>query len=195
MKFLKLSLVLLCTSFASLSFAQNQINWVTWDEAQELSETEKRKIFVDIYTKWCGWCKKMDKSTFRDSSIVKYINEHYYAVKFDAEDRNNIKINNEVYEYVNAGKAGYNTLAVKLTKGRMGYPTIAFLDEGFELIQPIPGYRNPKELDMILHYIYGEHFKKTPWKSYAREYQPQKKRLQTPLKRNRQNAQPVKYDN
>ena len=41
---------------------QNKIKWMSWEEALEKSKKTKRKIFVDIYTDWCGWCKKMDKS-------------------------------------------------------------------------------------------------------------------------------------
>ncbi len=73
--------------FALLAYGQGNVQWITWEEAMELSKTEPRKIVVDVYTDWCGWCKKMDKATFQDEEIVEYINENYYAIKFNAEMR------------------------------------------------------------------------------------------------------------
>ena len=42
----------------------DKINWLTWEEALEKTEEEPRKIFVDIYTDWCGWCKKLSANVF-----------------------------------------------------------------------------------------------------------------------------------
>src|SRR5882757_10471977 len=61
------------------------VKWMTFQEAVEKSKTEKRKIFIDVYTDWCGWCKVMDKNTFPDLQIAKLLNEKFYPVKLDAE--------------------------------------------------------------------------------------------------------------
>ena len=61
------------------------IKWYTWDEAIALNAKNPKKIFIDLYTEWCGYCKKMDANTFKDPEVAKYMNEHFYAVKFDAE--------------------------------------------------------------------------------------------------------------
>ena len=58
-----------------------KIKWLTFEQAVELSQKEPRKILIDIYTDWCGWCKKMDAATYMHPKIVEYINTHYYAVK------------------------------------------------------------------------------------------------------------------
>ena len=46
--------------------AAAKIEWLTWDQAVAKMEKEPRKIMVDVYTDWCGWCKRMDASTFQD---------------------------------------------------------------------------------------------------------------------------------
>jgi uncharacterized protein YyaL (SSP411 family) len=47
------------------------VNWVTFEQAVELSKKDKRKVFIDVYTDWCGWCKVMDKNTFSDPKVAK----------------------------------------------------------------------------------------------------------------------------
>jgi thiol-disulfide isomerase/thioredoxin len=75
------------------------INWMTLEEAMEKSKTEKRKIFVDVYTTWCGWCKHMDSTTFVSGAVAKYLNDHYYPVKFNAEQQNDIVFKDITYHF------------------------------------------------------------------------------------------------
>ena len=48
-----------------------------FEEAVAKSEKAPKKLFIDVYTDWCGWCKKMDKTTFAETEVAKYINENY----------------------------------------------------------------------------------------------------------------------
>ena len=68
------------------------IQWMTWDEAVAASKESPKKILVDVYTDWCGYCKKMDKGTFTDVDLAKYINENFSAVKLDAEQKDYIRL-------------------------------------------------------------------------------------------------------
>ncbi|MEZ5173952.1 MAG: DUF255 domain-containing protein [Bacteroidia bacterium] len=75
----------------------DQINWMSFSEALEHSRTQPKKVFIDMYTDWCGWCKRMDITTFKHPEVVKYINEHYYAVKFNTEKEGPITVNDTTY--------------------------------------------------------------------------------------------------
>ncbi|MDN5210705.1 thioredoxin fold domain-containing protein [Fulvivirgaceae bacterium BMA12] len=119
---------------------ETAIKWVDIEEAQRLGKSEPRKVFVDVYTDWCGWCKKMDRSTFADESVVNYVNDNYYAVKLNAESSKKIKFNGK--EMTEA----YLARSMRVS----GYPTIVFIDEKFESIQPIPGYRTAAQFRRIL---------------------------------------------
>lgn len=156
----------------SPSSAQDQIQWLTWEEALVKTKEEPRKIFVDIYTDWCGWCKKMDKTTFQKAHIAKYINENYYAVKFDAEQKEKVHFNGKDYKFMQQGRRGYHELAVFITRGQMSFPTVVFLDEQLNVIQAIPGYRESLELEMMMTYFGYDKHKTTPWSKYQKTYQP-----------------------
>lgn len=148
------------------------IRWYTWEEAIQMSKIEKRKIMVDVYTQWCGWCKRMDKTTFKNPTIVSYLNSHYYPIKFDAETKEDIEFQGKTYRFVNNGMRGYHELAAEITRGRLSYPTIVFLDENFDIIQSIPGYREPLEFEQIITYFGTNSHKKMPWEKYRSVYKP-----------------------
>ena len=74
-----------------------KIQWMTMKEAQEAQKNEPKKIFMDVYTEWCGPCKLLDKNTFQNPDVSSYISEHYYAVKFNAEGEEEIKYYDQIF--------------------------------------------------------------------------------------------------
>jgi thioredoxin-related protein len=117
-----------------------EIEWLTLEEAYERNLTEPRKIFVDVYTDWCGWCKKMDKDTFQDEKVAAYVNENYYAVKLNAESNKQHSL----------GGAMVSERQVARQWKVSGYPTVVFLEEDFRTIMPVGGYKKPNEFLKIL---------------------------------------------
>lgn len=116
------------------------IEWLSLEEAYARNQQEPRKIFVDVYTDWCGWCKKMDKATFADEKVAAYANENYYAVKLNAEsDR----------EFLMAGEK-MTERGVARQLGVRSYPTIILIHEDFQKFQPAPGYRPADDFLEIL---------------------------------------------
>ncbi len=152
--------------------AEGKINWLTWEEALELSKTEQKKILVDVYTDWCGWCKRMDKATFQQTHIAEYVNEHFYAVKFNAEMKEDIVFKGKTFKFVKNGMRGYHELAAEITRGRLSYPTVVFLNENLDVIQPVPGFKDPLEFEQIITYFGRNEHMKTPWDVYRKKYQP-----------------------
>ena len=123
-----------------------KIKWYTLEEAIELNKTNKKKFAIDIYTSWCHWCKVMDKETFTDASVIEYMNEHFYAIKFDGEYKENITFQGKEFKFVNAGRRGINTLAYFLLDGRAAYPTIVYLDEDLNKVKVSPGFKKPDQM-------------------------------------------------
>jgi thioredoxin-related protein len=87
--------------FSTNLFGQNHdgpINWYTPEEAYQAYLKEPKPMFIDVYTDWCGWCKRMDQTTFQDQNIANYLNANFYPVKLDAETRETIEFNGKKYE-------------------------------------------------------------------------------------------------
>lgn len=148
------------------------IKWISWEQMMEKSKSQHKKVIVDVYTDWCGWCKRMDATTFSDACLAKYINENYYAVKFDAEQKQDIVFKDKTYKFVKNGMRGYHELAAEITHGQLSFPTVVFLDEKIEVIQAIPGYRDTKEFETIATYFGRNEHLKTPWETYQKNYTP-----------------------
>lgn len=125
----------------------SKINWMSWQEAAEAMKTQKRKIFIDVYTDWCGWCKKMDASTFVDPGVVDYMNNKYYAVKLDAEMNDTLRWNN--MDFINpnpTARRSTHTFAASLLDNRLSYPSFVILDENFSRVHLMAGFKQPEAL-------------------------------------------------
>jgi thioredoxin-related protein len=135
------------------------VKWMTFEQAVEKNKTEKRKIFVDVYTDWCGWCKVMDKNTFTDPAIAKLLNEKYYPVKFDAEQTADINFKGTTFKFIGNGNRGTHQLAAALLNNQLSYPTVTIMEADYTAVYPIAGYRKPAEFHPYLVF-YGEDFHK-----------------------------------
>lgn len=181
--------ILVISSLYSTAQAQTQINWMTWDEmiAQREKDTVKKKIFMDLYTGWCGWCKKMDASTFLDPSIVAYMNDNFYAVKFDAETRDTIYFNNHMFTNSDPSFVKTNPnargrthwFASSILDGQLSYPSYVMLDENFVRLMIWKGFKTQEELIGILVFFGSDQFKyyhnflNAQWKAETMKQQQQ----------------------
>lgn len=152
--------VALTWSVCHTSSAQNEtvtkvsggIEWISFQQAVFLNDMKPKKMFIDVYTDWCGWCKRMDAGTFKDSLITKYIGDNYYAVKLNAETKDTIRFRDKVFVFKPEMKA--NELAISLLSGKMGYPSFVLMDEKYAILQPLSGYQTTEELLPLLKF-YG----------------------------------------
>ncbi len=114
--------------FGLQTFAQKEeVKWLGLEEALVLNKENPKKILIDVYTNWCYYCKVMDKKTYSNPKIANYINTHFYPVKFNAEQKEDLTINGKTYKYISSGRRGYNAFAVALLEGKLSYPTTVFL--------------------------------------------------------------------
>ena len=156
-----------------------QVKWMGIEEAMRKQDSMPKTVMIDMYTDWCGWCKKMDAETFSNPELAAYINANFYPVKFDAETTDTImfpikhtdektgKVTSELKPFINlqTGNRSPHLLAQMLLSGRMSYPTIVFIDfEGN--IAPVPGYQTVENLEPLLIYFAERINKYSPWNEY-----------------------------
>ena len=169
-----LILLFIHLSISGQSKVQQKIKWLSFSEAIEKNKEEPRKIIIDIYTSWCGWCKRMDVTTFQNPAIVNYINEKYYAVKLNAERKDSVLINNHWFINQNpTAKRNPHDLAISLTEGKLTYPSTIFMDENINMIHPpIAGFLDAETIEPILHF-FGENIysnKSAGWEEFKESF-------------------------
>lgn len=163
----------------SNSVSAQKIEWLTLQEALDKNKKEPRKIFIDFYTDWCGWCKKMDVTSFTDPTVIQMLNTRYYAVKFDAETKDTIVYKDKTYHnstLIAAEKQGRTVrraahdITRKFLGNRTSYPTVVFLDENSDLIAPIPGYRDAAGILSLLVYFNENLHKSTQLQGFIDDF-------------------------
>lgn len=165
-----LAFVAVISLSSSAPAEEGKVKWMSFEEAMEKSKTEKRKIFIDVYTDWCGWCKVMDKNTFNDPYIATILNEKFYPVKFNAEQREEITFDGHTFKFIANGSKGYHELAAALLNNQLSYPTVVFLTDEFKMIQPLPGYRKADEFHQIVQFIGENYFKDESFEEFQKTY-------------------------
>jgi thioredoxin-related protein len=147
-----LILSMLALSISSFSTKEKvKLKWITVAEFEVQYAKNPKPILVDLYTSWCGWCKVMDSKTYTNEKLAAYVNEHYYAIKFDAESKESITFNKKVYKYNAAYKI--HELALFLSNGELSFPTTVFMSGINSQVAPIPGYMKVKDMEAPLKYF------------------------------------------
>ena len=128
------------------STAAADINWMSWDEAVKANKSAAKPLIIDVYTDWCGWCKRMDETTFKDPRVAAYVNDNFYAVKLDAEQKGDIVYDGTTFSFQQQGKRGVHMLAASLLDGRLSYPSIVYLNGQMERTMISPGFKDAEAL-------------------------------------------------
>lgn len=172
MRFLQIITLCLSCFFINLHAQTKEIQWMSMEEALEKHAKQPRPIILDAYTDWCGWCKKLDATTFRDPNIVDYVNRNFYAVKFEADTKDTINYKGK--QYINSQpltpkvpnrRAPMHTLGYEL--GISSFPTIVYFDKNLNP-NPAPGYQSAKDIQPILVYFAEE--VTVPYRDYLEMY-------------------------
>ncbi len=174
MKYLILVVLLSQLSFYTLAQTKGKpsavtpkpigIHWMSLEEAQEQMKILPKKVYIDIYTDWCGWCKVMEAKTFTNKNVIDYMNDNFYAVHLNAETADSVFFKNKKYGRLDGSNT--NELAATFMNNKLSYPTSIFFDELFANPQPVPGYLDIPTIEMILKYIGTNKHKSVPFEKY-----------------------------
>jgi len=119
--------MLLCVSFGAKSQGIEFFHG-SFDEAKALAKAENKPLFIDVYTSWCGPCKKLSKTIFPQKIVGDYFNQNFVCFKLQADKKGgeNQKIADS-----------YNVAA---------YPTLMWLDGEGKLMHVSTGFKEPARL-------------------------------------------------
>ena len=163
-------LLITLTLFYLNSDAQENVKWLSFKEAITLNKENPKPILVDVYTDWCGYCKKMDLNTYTNKTISDYINKNFYAVKLDGEEKKDIVFNNHTFKFQKQGRRGYHELPATLMDGKLSYPTTIILSEDEKVLDKIPGYLDKEILEKILVFFSEKHYETKKWKEFEKKF-------------------------
>src|SRR5688572_15447498 len=117
-------------------------SWRSINEALSEAPEENKFILLDVYTDWCGWCKRMDRDTYADSAVSAYIAERFVAAKMNPEKAGDVEYDGRTFSQADFGRA----------LGVTGYPATAFFTPKGELITVVPGYFPAKDFHLLLRF-------------------------------------------
>lgn len=136
-----------------------EIDWVKYDVGLERSRKENKKLMVEFTARWCGYCRKMRATTFKDPGIIKILDEYFVTATIDGESSDTINID------------GWMTNGRNLAKeyGIRGYPTYWFFNPDGEKIAPVTGYKAKDDLYHILDYLKDDLYKTKSFADYLKD--------------------------
>jgi thioredoxin-related protein len=153
-------LLMAAVAFMEQSYGgeKNQLRWMSFNDGIAEAKETGKKVMIDVYTDWCGWCKKMDKETYANTGVVEYLNRYFVVIKLNAESSIRLTYKGGVYtEQELAGAFGIT-----------GYPSIIFLEGNGDPITTYPGYADAAKFKTVASFIAEDHYLTKKFEDYTR---------------------------
>lgn len=147
---------------------QEQVRWTTISSAAQQKNSDKL-YFIDFYTSWCGWCKRMDVDVFTDATVVKLLNKYFVPVKFNAEGQSEFVWGGTRYVATptpRGARAQVHSFAKAVLGQQLGFPSFGVFGSDQQLITVIQGYQPVQDMTMMLWFIASGDYKKYSYDKY-----------------------------
>lgn len=132
---------------------KSELSIFTFTEVEKLKQQNPKPIVIFIYTDWCKFCSGMKKNTFKNEKVARLLNDHFYFIKLNGEEKEDISFLGKTFNYMPKGtNTGIHELASELAsiKGSITYPTTTILNSKLEIEAQLNGYINSSKMNMIL---------------------------------------------
>jgi len=139
--------------------AEGGPHWRDIGAGLDEAKSSGKPIMVDVYTDWCGWCKRMDRDTYAKPDVKAYLERSFVPVRLNAESNTKVSYQGKSYTYREfAGGFRINS-----------YPTTMFLGSDGKHLASAPGYMGAADFLTVLRYFGDGHFKSQSWKEYQED--------------------------
>ena len=131
-----------------------QLKNYQFEQIDSLQNIQKRKIIVFIHTDWCKFCSAMKNTTFKNKEVITLLNNQYYFIDLNAEEKKTIYFQGKNYEFKPTGnQTGINDLvkALATINGAISYPTLCVLNDKNEIVFQHNSFLNSDALLQILN--------------------------------------------
>lgn len=136
------------------------VSWHSFDEGLKKAKAEKKYMFIDFYTEWCTYCKKLDSTTYKDKRVYSYLNKNFIPIKVNAESDKKVTFD---------GKQ-MTERELAMSFGVTSYPTMFFMLSEKEPIGNLPGYLAPDDFFVVANYVGSDAYKKKSIEEYKKSF-------------------------
>lgn len=132
-------IILITISTLQLLSEEKKVEWLTFEQLEDSLAVNPKKVYIDFYTEWCSYCRKMDKEVYTKQEVIDNINNEYYAVKFDAQSQEVVSFGG--MEFINdqtkISRTPIHQIAQILASREDGFvpPAIVILNEDFKITE------------------------------------------------------------
>jgi thioredoxin-related protein len=140
---LLITLLALVLSASMAGAAGSGLQWQGWDSGLKDAGKSQRPVLVDVYTDWCGWCRRMEKDVYSRAEVKDYLSKKFVIVKLNAESSESAR-----YE----GRS-WTSRSLASRFQVTGYPTTIFLRSNGEHLANLPGYIAADRFLLLLRYV------------------------------------------
>lgn len=138
----------------------SKIKWSSFNEGMKMAKSSKKVMFIDFYTDWCTYCKKLDNETYSDAKVSKYLNEKFIPVKVNAESDEKVNFRGKVY----------TERELALAFGVQSYPFMFFMENEQNALGSLPGFLNAEKLYPIINYIGSNSYKTKTIEEFSKTF-------------------------
>lgn len=144
---------ILLVFFCAIPSGFAQLKNYSFEQIDSLQRNQNRKIIVFIHTDWCKYCQAMKNSTFKNKKVIKKLNENFYFITLNAEEKRTISFNSRKFIFkTNGNTTGIHQLAYELAtiNNQTTYPAICVLTAQNEIVFQESNYLPAKEFLIVL---------------------------------------------